>query len=373
MPRVSRIIRPVPAGASLAPGALDNWNAAKMAGGILPVVNIGDSIGAGGVATNYVRERYPRIFTDLLMARYGSNGRFWQAQDCAQLNAPTGSPVPWVLTTTAGAWQNFRWLRGREAQVTAAQTAASAIFTSPVPCTDMDVYYRQNPTGGTFNLLVDGSVVANLTCLNATDQEFNVYQATGLANTTHTVELRSTQTLTTMQVQGVYTYTNAGGRLSPGIQDWTFASAGALMTSVTDQYVGAGNAAWDGWHAMIVGCAAKLVLVEFGANEANGSTDQTTCRRAQMDGLNFAALQGASYVYIGVPSLAAGSGNLAFSQLGIYQAQYAAQALAYGGAAISFLGMGGASPATYISAASIPHPNTAGHLLMGQRLFSWLG
>lgn len=367
-----------PGGASVEvpPGALDAWTAAKSAGGIIPVVNIGTSLSAGlGGPANSVAERFNRLFCNALKKKSGDNGTFWQALDsAASFNAVAGSPAPWVFTTTAGAWAVFRWFCGRDAQLSAAQTAGSAIFTSPVPFTDADVHYRQDSTGGTFDLYVDGVMTAHLTCLNATASETNVYQLTGLNYTTHTIELRSTQAATTMLVQGVFTYSQPNGRLAPGIQEWTIGGAGALLTSVTDQIQGQGTATWDGWHAMIQGLGAALVLLEFSTNEANTTATIPGIQQAFADFAQYVQLQGCSAVYLGMPSyyLSGTTSKVTFGQIPYYNSFFASLAIASGMATMMCQPLLGKTPSAYEVASSIPHLNTAGHALIAQALIAWL-
>lgn len=180
------------------------WKAAEAASATTPcwVAALGDSFTQGLHASNPLTTSWFGLLRTALIAQYGEYATLYSVSNDVQHGAGY-SPVPWVNSQTAislTAASGF----GEVSRYTGIGVGTQT-FTTPVACTDMDIYY-QSATASNFDYAVDGA--AATTQAVAGSVAFNVIQLRGLANTTHTIVFNNQSVSLAMRIMGVAVYNN---------------------------------------------------------------------------------------------------------------------------------------------------------------------
>ena len=257
----------------------DCWKAAKANSGSAPawLTVIGDSVSAGAVSSDYVNKSWTAVLKGKLAPPYRLYGDFWPTSMSASFATFGGTP-PWVMNDTP-TW--YRWGMGALPLYSGAPANPVMTFTTPYACTDLDLVYLDY-AAGTWTYTVDGGAAQTVTTTGAGYAKR--VQATGLANTTHTVAVTGQSASYVALLQGIATY----GSRSAGIGFGRIAYSGAL--AVDDA---ASNAVpsdmcqqWQGYGATTTGFGfptqPSLAIVELGINDcANAGSHAGGCGPTQ--------------------------------------------------------------------------------------------
>lgn len=153
---------------------------------LVEIVIPGDSIAVGEISTNWLAKGWAHLVRATLQARYGDGGSGFMNHAYRSSGNPGGGQV-----TTTGAWtdvDNEGGITKRSLKPTTPGNGAT--ITTPVRGTTVELYYRTDPTFGTFHYQIDGgSFVAVPLNVAASIKKVTV---TGLAPGNHTVVSRAT-------------------------------------------------------------------------------------------------------------------------------------------------------------------------------------
>jgi hypothetical protein len=233
MPR-SSYIKPSFPNLILPDGWNTAWLAAKAAAGVTPARLLvwGDSISAG---TNGASDMVNKSWVGLLGASLAAQLGGLQADYFPAWGFGTAGGVanpPWstmlnghaLSNVTNFGWHTSGYYNG------GLTTDAIQRFTSPVACTDMDLFYLDY-NSGTFKYSVDGGAQQVLTCSaagNGGNSSIKRQQISGLSNTTHTLDIGWQSAGAVLLPMGAAIYPS--GRSAGGLALARFCNGGQAAT-----------------------------------------------------------------------------------------------------------------------------------------------
>jgi lysophospholipase L1-like esterase len=233
------------------------WTAlAQRASTPVDILCIGDSITEGANAGS-VNTRWTSAFRDALRTRFpvpGVAGGFGYVP-ARYYYAPTGamvSNVSTVSTTNYGLGRRALGLNGAASTITLTFTG-----------TAFDILYRTDPSLGTISYAVDGGAAVNVNTAAAAGVART--QVTGLTAGAHTVVLA--RVTGTSYINGFMTYN--GDESAGGVRVWE----GGHDAYTSADFVATGSPA--AWVDDITFVQPDLVVIELGANDYCGPTGTT--------------------------------------------------------------------------------------------------
>ncbi len=232
---------------------------------LVRVVVLGDSIAGGEVSSNWTSLGWVANLRDTLQDRYGDGGSGFITH-----NYRHGAGIGGAQVTTVGAWtdvDNEGGILRRSIKPTVSGNGAT--ITMPTRGTNVDLWFRTDPTFGTFHYQIDGGSFIAVP-LNSAASILKV-TVNGLTNAAHTVVVRATT--------GDGRFYGVRGRNAKGVivenmsltatllTDMATATSGVTSTDPVDNTVAARTLAAVG--------PADVVILSLGANDIFFDVDDT--------------------------------------------------------------------------------------------------
>jgi hypothetical protein len=216
------------------------WQAAKAAAGATPaqILFFGDSIQSGAAGASDWKKTYPHLVREALKASLGGlKSDYFPAWGISSTpSAAVAGTPPWgaiAATTPSGRIGSIGWHSIDYETAVGAQAGYLQTFTSYDTCTALDLFY-QDYNSGTFVYNLDGAGDVVVTCTNAgsaANTAVKKLSLTGLANTTHVLQIGKQSAASVCIPVGVATHNAA---LAGGLQIARFCNA---MATLTNDYV----------------------------------------------------------------------------------------------------------------------------------------
>ena len=381
-------------------GWSDAWLAAKagvLSGGQARLLFLGDSVMAGVNASDWRNSIPETVRTSLEAAGYPTFARGFHAYGDGENAGGGGVNAPWSglqngVATTLFAQEGL----GMVSFVGAGATAvAHQTLTTPIACTQIDLYYV-DLNAGTWQYKLDGA--ANVTVTTTLTNTLVKISLTGLANTTHTVAVGWQSKGN--ELGSLYAVCYPSGPSAAGIGYARYANSGwqasqmvGLSGSPQDQirlWSGV-NPLGDGTALLAANLTAgfptqpHLAIVEFGLNDTSGAKnpdDYLTVLERYTRAFR-AGVANASVLFViafapDTFTSDVGSGGSTFiprSSAAFTYARYVGQiydlARLYNCAVVSFPAKWGSLPFNAgLMPASGPHPTDAGYADMATEILS---
>lgn len=374
------------------------WRAARdrahALAGTATLMVAGDSIANGQAASSWPTTCFVELVCQALRARFGRYADFYPAYAQSPAVSAYAGAAPWSAVLNGNS-ANLYTNNSFTAMLfnTAVVSNAFQSFTSPAPCTALDLIYH-DLGAGTFQYTVDGGPPQTVTCTGtpssagATTRRVRI---SGLVRATHTLTYGWQSAATAFGVVGVATYSGLPSGI--GISRLAFSGARAdhyrtgfgggdfpanrieLIQGKTPGNDATTNTGWGFPHQ------PDLLLLELGINDCAAATSLTNYH-TQLDRFCQAARRGApdaSLLFL-VPwfgnglstDVAPGQANAsAWAQ---YVGVITQLAQAYSAALVNIHARWGATPLAQglCAAATDLHPTDAGHADIAQTLLSIL-
>ena len=212
------------------------WLAAKANTGTpIQIMFFGDSVQSGTAGVSDWKKTYPHLLRESLKGSFGGlKSDYWPAWGMSLTpNAAVVGTPPWSAisaTTPSGRIGTIGWHSIDYETAAGAQAGYLQTFTSFDTCTALDIFY-QDYNSGTWVYNVDGAGDQTVTCTNAgsaANTAVKKISITGLANTTHVVQLGKQSAASVCIPVGIATHNSA---LTGGLQIARFTNAMATMAN----------------------------------------------------------------------------------------------------------------------------------------------
>ena len=187
----------------------DCWKAAKAASGSTPawITSFGDSVSQGANSSDKINKSFFGLIQANLANSYSLFGNFFTPLDSAAFDSGfTGTP-PFVWNNTGNGFYLNTHGYNKYYDYNSSTSGYDLTFTTPYACTAVDILYA-DLNSGTFNYNVDSGSDVTITCTGSIGSQIKRISITGLANTTHTINIGKESTSAIELIVGCACYAN---------------------------------------------------------------------------------------------------------------------------------------------------------------------